>query len=163
MATMHLGERSGAGRWALTGAIMGVAAGIIFAAFEVIMAAILGDGFFMPLRMIGAVVLGEGALGATYSLAAAVIMGLVVHLVLSAIYGAVFGLVVFSVHTLQRRGWLIGAATVFGFALWIVNFYLIAPFAFPWFTEANVIVQFLAHTFFFGTALGLLMERMEDD
>lgn len=34
---------------------------------------------------------------------------------------------------------------------------MIAPFAFPWFGMANPVVQFFAHTFFFGTVLGLLL------
>jgi hypothetical protein len=50
-----------------------------------------------------------------------------------------------------------------GFALWIVNFYVIAPFAFPWYAMANPVVQFLAHTFFFGTALGLLLTSRPED
>ena len=49
-----------------------------------------------------------------------------------------------------------GTATLFGLLLWIVNFYAISPVAFPWFGMANPIVQFLAHTFFYGATLGLL-------
>lgn len=142
----------------LTGAIAGVVAGIVFAMFEMVMASIMGDGFFMPLRMIGAIVLGEGALEATYSLSTAATAGLLVHMMLSAIYGAVFGAVVGYVPALRGRGaLLVGAATLFGFALWIVNFYVIAPIAFEWFEMADPMVQFVAHTFFFGSASGLLM------
>ncbi len=46
--------------------------------------------------------------------------------------------------------------------LWLVNFYVVAPVLFPWFLMANPVVQFLAHTFFFGTVLGLsLGARLE--
>ena len=55
------------------------------------------------------------------------------------------------------RGALIGAAAVGGLLLWLVNFYVIAPVAFPWFTMANQVVQFFAHTIFFGAAFGLLL------
>jgi hypothetical protein len=60
---------------------------------------------------------------------------------------------------LASRGMLIGAATVYGFLLWIVNFYVIAIGLglFPWFSMPNPVVQFLAHTFFFGTAFGLFL------
>jgi hypothetical protein len=57
----------------------------------------------------------------------------------------------------DNRGALIGAATVFGLVLWLVNFYVIAPVLFPWFLMSPPPVQFLAHTIFFGTALGLLI------
>ena len=137
---------------------MGAVAGIIFAMFEMIMAAILGDGFFMPLKMIGAIVLGQGALQASYPLVTAVLVGVIVHMTLSAIYGAVFAAVVSAIGALQgNRGALIGVATIFGFILWLVNFYAIAPVLFPWFLMANPVAQLLAHTFFFGTALGLLL------
>jgi len=142
----------------MTGAIAGVVAGIVFAMFEMIMAAIMGDGFFMPLRMIGAIVLGEDALMSSYSLVGAAVVGLVVHMLLSAVYGAMFGALVGLVPALaENRTMLIVAATLYGFALWLINFYVVAPMAFEWFGMADSTVQFAAHTFFFGTALGLLM------
>jgi hypothetical protein len=78
--------------------------------------------------------------------------------------GAGFGIVASAIEALrENRTLLIGAATAAGFALWIVNFYVIAPFAFPWFAMANPVVQFLAHAFFFGTVLGLLMTPRAGD
>jgi hypothetical protein len=140
------------------GAIAGVVAGIIFAMFEMVMAAIMGDGFFMPLRMIGAIILGEDAMMASYSLVTAAAVGLVVHMMLSVIYGVLFGAIVGFVPALHEgSSRLIALATLFGFALWLVNFYIIAPIAFEWFGMADSMIQFVAHTFFFGTALGLTL------
>ncbi len=94
----------------------------------------------------------------TIGLATVVPVGIIVHMVLLMIYGAAFGAVASSVGFLRDSGWaLIGVATAFGFALWIFNFYVVAPIAFPWFGMANPVVQFFAHTFFFGTVLGLLL------
>lgn len=161
MATItRLDARSGAGSWVLTGALMGILAGIVFAAFEMVVAAIMGQGLFAPLRMIGAVALGQGALPPepTSGLVTVVPVALVVHLVLSATYGAVFGALAWAIPPLgDNRKALIGTATVYGLLLWIINFYVVAPQAFPWFGMANPIVQFVAHTFIFGTALGLLL------
>ncbi len=158
MSAMRLDARSGIRSWGLTGAIVGIVAGIIFAMFEMIVAQIMGDGFFMPLRMIGAIVLGQGALEPSYPLVTAAIARVVVHMVLSAIYGAVFGAIASAVGVLRaNRGVLVGVATVFGLLLWLGNFYVIAPVLFPWFLMANPVVQFVAHTFFYGTALGLLL------
>lgn len=158
MSTTHTGARPGAGVWILSGVVMGVIAGIIFAVFEMVLAAIMGQGFFAPLRMIGAIALGEGALEPAYSLATAGVTGLVVHMMMSALYGAVFAAVVLRVAALRTsRAAITAVATAFGFALWIVNFYIFAPVLFPWFAMANPVVQFFAHTFFFGTALGLLL------
>ena len=141
----------------MTGIVWGMVAGIVFAMFEMIMAAILGDGFFMPLRMIGAIILGKGALMSSYSLAEAGLVGLIVHMMLSAMFGLVFGLVIGSVTALRSsRAITVVTATVFGFTLWIFNFYVITTVAFDWFKMSNQTVQFFAHTFFFGSMLGLL-------
>jgi uncharacterized membrane protein YagU involved in acid resistance len=99
------------------GALGGFIAGIVFAMFEMIVAALLmgSDAFWMPMRMIGAIVLGEQALLPTYALATAAIVGLVVHMMLSIIFGLVFGGIVALVPALaQSAGTLIVAASVYG-------------------------------------------------
>ena len=161
MSTTRVGARPATRSWVIAGLVGGIIAGIVFAMFEMIVAAIMGDGFFAPLMMIGAIVLGQGALPMpepTIGLSTIVPVGITVHMVLSIIYGAVFAAAASSVGFLRNNRWaLIGVATVFGIALWIVNFYVVAPILFPWFGMANPVVQFLAHTFFFGTALGLVV------
>jgi uncharacterized membrane protein YagU involved in acid resistance len=149
-------------RWGLrNGAIAGIVAGLVFAAFEMVVSAfMMGAGaFFMPLRMIGAIALGSEALSASYSILAAGIAGVIVHIILAIVYGLIFG----AIATVLRGPMAyVGLATVFGFALWLINFYLIAPFAFPWFQEASPIVQFIAHTFFFGTVLGFFLWKSHE-
>ena len=144
--------------WVTWGAAFGALAGIVFALFEMIASWAMDDGFWMPLRMIGAIVLGDGALEASYSLAGAAVVGAVLHMVLSAVFGAVFGALVASVSALRAsRSVLVIAASLYGLALWLVNFYVIASVAFEWFQDANAVVQFFAHTFFFGTLLGVVL------
>jgi hypothetical protein len=162
LATTPLGIKSEARRWVLRGAVMGIAAGGVFLIFEMVLAGLTGQSVFEPLRMIAAVVLGEGALPPQPTIVLAIVVpaALAVHYALSAIYGAVFGVAVAGIDALRHgRFVLVGAATIFGFLLWLVNFYVIAPIAFPWFSMAEPYVQFTAHTFFFGTALGLSLAR----
>jgi hypothetical protein len=150
----HVPVKSAEIPWALAqGAIGGIVAGIIFATFEMIAsAAMMGpNAFFMPLRMIGAIVLGPAALEPTYTLWSAGLAGVVVHMMLAVIYGGIFALVFGGLRSVWAD---IGVGAAFGFALWLLNFYVIAPMAFPWFLEANPMVQFIAHTFFFGAVLG---------
>jgi hypothetical protein len=157
LATVSLGARSKSGRWVLRGAALGIAAGGVFLMFEMIAAGIMGQSAFGPLRMIAAIVLGEGALPAQPSVGLAIVVpvALATHYALSAIYGAVFGVAVAEIGALRHdRVVLVGAAAAFGLLLWLVNFYVIAPIAFPWFSMADPFVQLIAHTFF-GTALGL--------
>jgi uncharacterized membrane protein YagU involved in acid resistance len=143
--------------WALTqGAIGGIVAGVVFAAFEMIVAAAMmgAEAFFMPLRTIGAIALGPAALEPAYSLWTAGFAGLVVHVVLAVIYGGIFALIFGGLRSAAAD---IGIGAAYGLALWLLNFYVIAPMAFPWFAEADPIVQFIAHTFFFGAVLGWYM------
>ena len=148
--------------WAIRqGAIAGVVAGLVFAAFEIIMsAATMGVAqAAMPLRMIGAIALGEQALEPSYSLAAAALAGVAVHMVLAVIYGGAFAALAGG---LRSGPAIIGLASAYGLALWLLNFYVIAPTAFPWFGDADPIVQFLAHTFFFGSVLGYVLWRSHE-
>jgi hypothetical protein len=141
-------------RWGLRqGAIAGIVAGLAFAAFEMMATAFMmgAEAFFMPLRMIGAIVLGQEALDPGFSLVTAGVAGMLVHVMLSVIYGIVFG----EIATILRGpAAFIVAGGVFGLALWLVNFYVIAPFAFPWFLDSSPLVQFIGHTVFFGLVLG---------
>ena len=127
-----LDERPAYSRWLLHGIIGGVIAGIVFAMFEMVMAVVqLGsESFFMPLRMIGGIALGERALEPATSLVVAGGAGLAVHMMMSALYGATIAMVAAVVPQLRARtAWLVLWASVAGFALWIVNFYVIAPIA----------------------------------
>ena len=151
--------RSGLGTWVGIGTLTGVLAGLVFALFQVIMAAAgLGPPLGKLIVMVEGVTFG-GAVSAPGIAAPEIAIAGLTHLVLSAIYGAVFGAVASKVRALRNnRMALIGAATVFGLLIWIVNFFVIAPAAFPWFAQTNGVVQFFAHTLFYGTVLGLMLE-----
>ncbi len=145
----------------LVGALMGVLAGAVFIFFEMVVAKSMGMEAAGPLRMIAAIVLGREALPeqAAVGLPAAEAAGFVVHFVLSAVFGAIFGAIAGSVGVLRTNRWvLLGSAVVFGWALWIINFYVIGNIFFPWFTTTNPLVQFFAHGFFYGGILGVLLE-----
>jgi hypothetical protein len=159
-----------AGRFELgTIVTTGIAAGIIFAVFEMLAAAILmGIGAaVMPLRMIGALVLGPAALDPGYALEVAAPTGVVVHMVLSVVFAGIFAALVSPIAT-ATAGELVStprglalAGAVFGTALWLVNFYIVAPAAgWQWFPEqTNPVVQFLAHAVFFGAPVGWMFSR----
>lgn len=166
MTTAALGARStSTASWVRAGLIGGVIAGIVFAMFEMIMAVVLngGDAFFMPLRMIGAIGVGKSALDPSTSLLTAGGAGLVIHMVLSMMYGVVVAGVIAKVGSLaQSTVSVVLVASVAGFALWVVNFFILAgAFGWNWFPDGqNVAVQVVAHTVMFGTVLGLLLSRL---
>jgi hypothetical protein len=160
-----LGTRHGYGWWLVQGAVGGIVAGVAFVAFEMASAWLLTGAVWTPLRMIGAIGLGPAALDPGYPLATAAAVGLVVHAALSVGFGALFGAVPASVPAVARSsGALLAAASAYGFALWAVNFHVLAPlFGWGWFPDrTNAPQQFLAHTVFFGTVLGFYLDRARD-
>jgi hypothetical protein len=140
--------------WAVrTGVIGGIVAGVMFAAYEMIVtAAMMGiDSFFMPLRMIGAILLGPVALDPTYPVLSASLAALAVHVPLAIAYGVIFAVIVGGLRSAATD---IALGALYGAALWLINFYVVAPTAFPWFLMSSPLVQFIGHTFFFGAVLG---------
>jgi hypothetical protein len=145
-------------------AYTGVAAGLLFIGFEMVATASLTGSAtaLMPLRMIGTIVLGRAALDPNYSIVAAGITGLAVHLLLSIAFAALFAEIVTRIERVTEgelmatNGQLALAGTMFGTALWLVNFYVIAPLAgWTWFAgNVHHVVAFLGHAFFFGCPLG---------
>ena len=157
-------RRIDVGAWLRYGILGGVIAGISLAMFEMIMAAVLdgGDAFFMPLRMIGGIGLGKQALDPGTSLLTAGGAGLVIHMILAMMYGVVVAAVLSLIPQLSAsRAAVLISASVAGFALWIVNFYVLAQvFGWTWFpNNTNAAVQFVAHTFLYGSVLGLVLDR----
>jgi uncharacterized membrane protein YagU involved in acid resistance len=148
--------------WIARAVPLGLIAGLTFAAFEMVVAAAQqgAQGFFMPLRMIGAMVLGAQALEPFYSLGYAAIVGLLVHATLSVLFALLFVAVFQPIPTIRPRG-LVLTGCLYGVLLWLVNFYVIAPvMGWTWFAErTNPVVQFIAHTFFFGCTLSYLLLR----
>ena len=147
----------------------GIAAGIIFAVFEMFAAAILMgvEAAVMPLRMIGAMVLGSAALDPGYPPEIAATTGVIVHMVLSIAFAGVFAALVSPVATtavgdvLSTPRGLALAGILFGTALWLVNFYIVAPaVGWTWFPEqTNRAVQLMAHAVFFGAPVGWILGR----
>lgn len=140
----------------LHGIVGGIVAGIVFLLAEMVMAVALGGDFLDPIRVIGSILLSTVAFVPAYPLATIAVVAVVVHLILSAIYGLVFTYLLAYADQLGASPWLLLLyGTVFGLVLWVVNFLIIAPFAFPQFGMINPFWQgFVAHTFFYGTVLG---------
>lgn len=147
-----------------TVAATGLIAGAIFAAFEMLAAAVVRGPEFaaMPLRMIAAMVLGEAALESGYPLVAAALAGMTVHLVFSILFTALFaGFVVPAMASagVESTGHLVTVGIAFGITLWSVSFHLIAPaVGWSWFAEStDSVVQIIAHGFFFGAVIGWML------
>ncbi len=165
MATIREPEAKGINMsWVLKhGIIGGIITGIIFAMAEMLGAYfIAGNPFVMPLKAIASVPLGSPP--PEIATSTAIVVGLLTHVILAAIYGVVFAFIVASVEALRTSAMaLIVAASIYGLLLWLVNFYVLASaIGRPWFEDTNALQQFVYHTFFFGTVLGLYLASVRD-
>ncbi|MGI8687484.1 MAG: hypothetical protein ACR2M3_02800 [Thermomicrobiales bacterium] len=146
-------------RWAVTnGVIGGIMSGIIFAIAEILGGHwISGDPYIMPFKAYASLPLGR--MPPTIATSTAIPVGLITHLILSILFGIIVALIISSISALRTAPVVtVIAATVFGFVLWIVNFYVLVPLINrPWFKMAPAGQQFFYHTFFFGTVLGLYL------
>jgi hypothetical protein len=142
------------GRTLSVGVLAGVGAGISLALFVMVMNAILGDGFLDWLRYSAAIALGRSVLSDSAPLTVLVI-GLILHLSLAGLYGATFAVAARYISFLRRD--LLVATTLFGLGIWVLNFYVFSPWLFPWFDDSHYLVQFVAHTVFYGMPLGVIL------
>jgi uncharacterized membrane protein YagU involved in acid resistance len=130
----------------LRGAVGGILAGMVFAAVTMWFADSTGGKVTMPLHMISTIVKGDKAMAAGTT---SVGLGLLVHLVLSALFGVLFAL---AVPRLRSNGTVALAGTLYGVVLYVVNFLVLAPLAFTVFQNANQPFELFAHMVF-GTLL----------
>jgi hypothetical protein len=138
----------------------GMLAGLLFVLFEMTATAFMrGPSYFvMPLKMIGAIILGPVALEPTPLWDALATTGILLHIALSLTFASIFAAVV-------SREWSTAALAIagmmFGFSLWILNFYLVAPIAgWWWFRQSSSpIIQIIAHVCFYGCSVGWLLSR----
>ncbi|HEY3356194.1 MAG TPA: hypothetical protein VGQ83_23280, partial [Polyangia bacterium] len=103
------------------GAGAGIRAGVLFLVLQVLTADAVREPPILPLRMFASIVLGVAALRAPAATTA--LIGITVHFILAALYGATFGVVNFLVPARTRAsyGREIALGIIAGGVLWLVN------------------------------------------
>jgi hypothetical protein len=127
----------------------GVAAGAVFMILEMLLVPmLLGGSPWLPVRWSAAVVLGPGVLPSPDAFAPGVFaVGMAVHFALSLAYTALLARIT---RRLSASGATV-AGIAFGFALYVVNFHLLAM-AFPWVATARSLLGAFAHVAFGAVA-----------
>jgi predicted permease len=131
------------------GVVGGEFAGAVFALVTVWFTTSQGGEAKMPLLMMSTVASGSDSMAAG---TASVATGVVVHLVLSALFGVLFALVLPKMRT---NGTLLLSAGVYGLVVYLVNLRLLSPVFFPVFQDANQPFELLVHLIY-GQLLALL-------
>lgn len=150
--------------WDRQGLRGGLVAGIGAAAVEISLLR-MHDGagaVARLLRRITAMWAGSEVLDPAYPFAQVAVVGAVLHLGLSAVFGLVFTWWSESVAPglVRSRVALIGAATLYGLLLWPLNAYVVAPlFGWDWFARAADPASLAAAHLAYGVLLGLYLDR----
>jgi hypothetical protein len=137
------------------GAIAGVVGGLAMTASAMLLAGWYGYDIWVPLKAIAGIVLGPSAIAQIGFVAGPVVVGLLIHLGLSALLGALFGMVTRDLLRLPSDyGVPAVVGLVFGLMLWLAAF-LIAPALIPQ-LMAIAAPAFMIQHIVFGTVTGVV-------
>jgi hypothetical protein len=162
---------------ALRGAVLGVGASLAMAAFAMMAAATYqASGFFTPLYHIASTLLSpetmmtsmaEAAGGNLFFFAVGpAVLGAAIHMMIGAMYGAVFAVVAGFVGL--RGSMLVAGAALWGAVVFAVSTFVALPLAASLLGSGDQVADmasmvgyptFLAEHVLFGLALGLLLAR----
>jgi hypothetical protein len=139
------------------GAGFGLAAGAVFAMAQGAASLMTGVSPLLPFRRVASLVFGTAALE-NMSPSTLVVVGLICHLYVSAIYGLLYAIynsaLTEATRSSIRRQMLLGL--LYGTVLWIANNYVFVPFHYPWLLGGGSALQFVLHALAYGLPLGLL-------
>lgn len=135
----------------VTGAIVGLIAGIVMAMWAMIVAAVMGAGLLAPPQMIAEPLFGPFHMG-TFN-AGAFVVGLMIHMMVSIVFGIIFAAIWQS---LAQGGItaLIGGM-MYGLILWVVMSYVIAPVVGSHIAQQMPTWAWIVAHLMFGGVLGL--------
>ncbi len=130
----------------------GIIAGAVFMMLEMaLVATVGGESPWGPPRMMAAMVMGENVLPPPATFDAGIMMvAMMIHFPLSIIFGAMRGWAISHWHLNMAVSLLAG--TVFGVAIYLVDFYVFTAI-FPWVAMARNEITLFAHAVF-GLVLG---------
>lgn len=164
-------------RSALRGALLGMAASLVMAAFAMMAAATYqNSGFFTPLYHIASTLISPDAMMTSMAQAAdgslfyftfgPAVLGAVIHMMVGAMYGAMFAIIA-SLARLRGTILIIGGA-VWGAMVFVISSFIALPITASLFNSGDQITHmaskvgygtFLAEHVIFGLALGLFLVR----
>ena len=142
------------------GSLAGLLAGLILGVTTVIVSLVLTGSASWPFRFAASFIAGPDALDPAFPLDAALLLGSALHFALAAVFGVVFvGLLALTYQLSARRWLLILYGSVFGFAVWEIDFLVAVPTFFPFLVgRIDFATQLwngvLSYVFIYGPVLG---------
>jgi hypothetical protein len=140
----------------LGGAIAGLAGGVAMAVVAALLSASMGQDIWHEPKRIAAIIYGPAALAATGFDAGPVLLGSLLHLLVSALLGAIFGIVTRRwLHLTSDFGTPIMAGLVYGLLIWTAAYFVVLPLFNPALLEVYPPAFIIQHVAY-GVVLGLV-------
>jgi hypothetical protein len=139
------------------GVLAALVAGGALLIVEMLVSLIAGAGILAPLRYAASIILREHAFAADAGFFWPLVGGLAVHIAACVVFGFVYGLVASEELPLTRKTWTkqIGIGALFGAAVWLIDFQVVARFGYHWFLATGQLLQLFLHIVAFGIPLAL--------
>ena len=140
----------------LGGALAGLAGGVAMAVVAALISAWMGQDIWHESKRIAAIVLGPAALvGSGFELGP-VLVGTLIHLFVSALLGAIFGIVTRRwLHLTSDFGTPVLAGLIYGLLIWMVAYFIVLPLLNPALLEVYAPAFIIQHVAY-GVVLGLV-------
>lgn len=128
-------------------AVSGFVAGAVLMVLDLLWSALTGVSPWITSHRIAAIMMGPEALQSTAFDVWVVAAALLTHYVLGIVFGMVMAAVIAPFHFDSSVGMVLLVGAVFGFALYLLNFYGMVA-VFPWFAEMRGWATLVAHLIF---------------
>jgi hypothetical protein len=139
----------------LGGTIAGLVGGLAMAIVGAIISLTIGGDIWLESKQIAAAVYGPAALASSGFDAGPVLIGTLLHFVVSAAFGALFGIVMRRVlHLTSDFGTMVLAGLIYGMLLWLLAFFVILPLLNPTLLETYA-PSFIIQHIVYGVVTGL--------
>lgn len=125
-------ERRDAWELAKHGLIAGLLAGLVLGLVEIVASTLLLGDPWQPFDFAAAILVGPEALAPAFPVGASVMLGVVIHVLLSIVFGVMFVAVLSLAFQLSARPWvLLFYGVWFGMTVWEVGFLALLPVIAP--------------------------------
>ena len=140
----------------LGGAIAGLAGGVAMAAVAALLSISIGQDMWHESKRIAAIVYGPAALAQPGFDLGPVLVGTLLHLIVSALLGAIFGIVTRRIlHLTSDFGTPILAGLIYGLLIWMVAYFIVLPIFNPALLDVYAPAFIIQHVVF-GIVTGLV-------
>ena len=140
----------------LGGALAGLAGGVAMAVVAALLSASMGLDIWHEVKRISAIVYGPAAFAGSGFELEPVLIGTLIHLLVSALLGAIFGIVTRRwLHLTSDFGTPVLAGLIYGLMVWLAAYFVVLPLLNPALLEVYAPAFIIQHAVY-GIVMGLV-------